>query len=162
MLRQLRSMGFRAMVVSEPFADTRSQNFAEFNEKGYLYNWEPTAVNSPVDLTRYAVDQTDPAAQKLWWEKLRKLFDQGIRGFWCDMGEPQNHPEDTRDLYLGCREKVHNIYSVAWSKGIYENQRAYTDERPFTLFRTMYAGMHRYSAASWSGDVDCTWEVLKD
>ena len=162
MLRQLRSMGFRAMIVSEPFVDTRSQNFAEFNEKGYLYNWEPTEVNSPVDLTHYAVDQTDPAAQKLWWEKLRKLFDQGIRGFWCDMGEPQNHPEDTRDLYLGCREKVHNIYSVAWSKGIYENQRAYTDERPFTLLRTMYAGMHRYSAASWSGDVDCTWEVLKD
>ena len=162
MLRQLRAMGFRAMIVSEPFVDIRSRNFGEFNEKGYLYNWAPTAVNSPVDLTHYAVDQTDPAAQKLWWEKLQKLFDQGIRGFWCDMGEPQNHPEDTRELHLGCREKVHNIYSVAWSKGIYENQRAYTDERPFTLFRTMYAGMHRYSAASWSGDVDCTWEVLKD
>ena len=162
MLRQLRSLGFRAMVVSEPFVDTRSVNFEEFNRKGYLYDWKPTAVNSPVDLTHYAVDQTDPAAQKLWWEKLKKLYDQGIRGFWCDMGEPQNHPEDTRDLHLGCREKVHNIYNLAWSKGIYENQRAYTDERPFNLFRTMYAGIHRYSAASWSGDVDCTWEVLQD
>ena len=162
MIRQLRSMGFRTIVVSEPFVDTRSLNFKEFDEKGYLYNWSPTEVTSPVDLCHYAVDQTNPKARALWWEKLKKLFDQGIRGFWCDMGEPQTHPVDSPDQYLGCREKVHNIYSVAWSKGIYEGQRSYTNERPFTLFRTMYVGMHRYSAATWSGDVDYTWKVLAD
>lgn len=162
MIRQLRSMGFRVMVVSEPFSDGRSINFKEFKEKGLLYSWPNNVIRTPVDLCNHAVDQTNPEARKLWWEKLKRVFDQGVRGFWCDMGEPQQHPEDSSDQYLGCREKVHNIYSVAWSKGIYDGQRACSEERPFSLFRTTYAGMHRYSAASWSGDVDCTWEVLKD
>ena len=162
MIRQLRAMGFRVMVVSEPFSDHRSINFQEFKEKGLLFSWPNNVIRTPVDLCNHAVDQTNPEARKLWWEKLKRMFDQGVRGYWCDMGEPQQHPEDTEDQYLGCREKVHNIYSVAWSKGLYDGQRSCSDERPFSLFRTMYAGMHRYSAASWSGDVDCTWDVLTD
>ena len=162
MIRQLRSMGFRVMVVSEPFSDKRSINFNEFKEKGLLFSWPNNVIRTPVDLCNHAVDQTNPEARKLWWEKLKRVFDQGVRGFWCDMGEPQQHPEDTEDQYLGCRNQTHNIYSVAWSKGIYDGQRACSEERPFSLFRTMYAGMHRYSAASWSGDIDCTWDVLTD
>ena len=35
------------------------------------------------------------------------------------------------------------------------------DERPYALHRNGYAGMQRYAAFLWSGDVYSTWETLK-
>ena len=35
------------------------------------------------------------------------------------------------------------------------------DDRPFALHRNGYAGMQRYAAFLWSGDVYSTWETLK-
>ena len=35
------------------------------------------------------------------------------------------------------------------------------DQRPYALHRNGYAGMQRYAAFLWSGDVYSTWETLK-
>ena len=35
------------------------------------------------------------------------------------------------------------------------------NERPFALHRNGYAGMQRYGAFLWSGDVYTTWETLR-
>ena len=35
------------------------------------------------------------------------------------------------------------------------------DRRPYALHRNGYAGMQRYGAFLWSGDVDSTWETLR-
>jgi hypothetical protein len=77
------------------------------------------------------------------------------------MGELETHAPGTTH-YLGPRERVHNIYSTLWTKGLYEGQRRDFGARVFSLPRAAYAGIQRNGAAFWSNDIDSTWEVFKD
>jgi hypothetical protein len=77
------------------------------------------------------------------------------------MGELEIHPEGVKH-FLGLRERVHNIYSLLWSKGLYENQRRESNLRMCALARTAWAGIQRYGTLMWSGDIGTTWEVLHD
>lgn len=159
MAEELTSMGFKLMQAQHPFVDEGALNWAEFSEKGYLVKFRPEDEKLVGHQSIY--DFTNPQARRDWWAKVRKLFEDGIRGYWIDMGEPQLHPVGVKH-YLGSRERVHNIYSLLWAKALYEGQRSYTDQRVFSLGRTTYVGIQRYGAALWSGDIDCTWEVLRD
>jgi alpha-D-xyloside xylohydrolase len=47
--------------------------------------------------------------------------------------------------------------------GIYQGQRATTDQkRVVILTRSAYAGQQRNSAITWSGDIQATWQVLRN
>ncbi len=153
MLEQLRQMGFRVMQAHHPFLERNCKTYREFAEKGFV------AELAGVD--RDAFDHSNPQARAAWWEKVRPLFNQGIRAYWTDMGELERHPVGTKH-YLGPRERVHNIYSLLWAKGLYEGQRADSDKRVLSLMRTAYAGIQRYGAIMWSGDIDSSWDVLRD
>jgi alpha-glucosidase len=159
MADELASMGFKLMQAQHPFIDEEAVTWDEFSDKGYLVKFTPPE-GSMVDHDSI-FDFTNPAACREWWEKIRLLYDDGIRGYWTDMGEPELHPKECKH-HWGSREQVHNIYTTLWVKTLYEGQRAYTDQRVFSLPRTAYAGIQRYGAALWSGDVSCTWEVFRD
>ena len=55
-----------------------------------------------------------------------------------------------------------NAYSLLHSQGIYEGQRAVTQEQtrgePDPLG---YAGQQRYATITWSGDIAANWETLR-
>lgn len=151
--KRLSELGFKIMQAQHPFVDRKSLKYELFKEKGYLNNVPPDA--------RPTFDHSNPEARKGWWEKIKKLYETGIRGYWTDMGEIEEHKPGTMS-YLGPREKVHNIYTLLWTKGLYENQRETFGTRSFSLARTFWCGIHRYSVAMWSGDIDSSWDVLKD
>lgn len=161
MATELESMGFKLMQAQHPFIDEGALTWDEFSQKGYLVKFPPEARENQIINHHSIFDFTNPEARKEWWKKVQKLFNDGIRGYWTDMGEPELHPIGVKH-HLGSREQVHNIYSLLWVKALYEGQRSYTDQRVFSLPRTTYAGIQRYGAALWSGDIDCTWEVLRD
>ncbi|HHV62515.1 MAG TPA: glycoside hydrolase family 31 protein [Firmicutes bacterium] len=161
MARELASMGFKLMQAQHPFIDEGALTWDEFSDKGYLVKFTDADQSGQLISHQSIYDFTNPQARADWWKKVQKLFDDGIRGYWTDMGEPELHPVGCRH-YLGSRERVHNIYSLLWVKGLYEGQRSYTDQRVFSLPRTAYAGIQRYGAALWSGDISCTWEVLRN
>jgi alpha-D-xyloside xylohydrolase len=57
---------------------------------------------------------------------------------------------------------VYNLYPLMHSGGIYQGQRAATDQkRVVILTRSAYAGQQRNSAITWSGDIQATWQVLR-
>lgn len=151
--KRLSEMGFKVMQAQHPFIDRKSLKYEIFKEKGYLNDVPPTA--------RPTFDHSNPEARKGWWEEIKRLYETGIRGYWTDMGEIEEHKPGTMS-YLGPREKVHNIYTLLWTKGLYENQRETFGTRSFSLARTFWCGIHRYSTAMWSGDIDSSWDVLKD
>ncbi|MGE5559136.1 MAG: TIM-barrel domain-containing protein [Bacillota bacterium] len=153
MLKELAEMGFHVLQAQHPFIDTNSLKYEEFKKRGYL--------NRTPEGARPTYDHSNPEARKAWWNEIRRLYRDGIRGYWTDMGELEVHPPGT-ESYLGPRERVHNIYSTLWTKGLYENQRKDFPERVFSLPRTAYAGSHRYGTALWSGDISSTWEVYRD
>jgi alpha-glucosidase/alpha-D-xyloside xylohydrolase len=80
-----------------------------------------------------------------YWPVHKQLYDAGIDGWWPDQGDGLDGPS---------RLARHRMY--------YEgSQQLRPNERPFALHRNGYAGMQRFAAFLWSGDVYSTWETLK-
>lgn len=158
--RDLAGMGFRVMQAQHPFVDRGSVNWQPFLERGWLIPFP--GVEPPHDPLVHdgLIDLSHPEAQRAWWELVERRFQDGVRAYWIDMGEPEQHPPGVRH-FLGEREQVHNVYSLLWAKTLFEGQRARSPERVFMLARTTYAGIQRYGCAMWSGDVSPTWEVLR-
>ncbi|QYF74432.1 TIM-barrel domain-containing protein [Cryobacterium sp. PAMC25264] len=105
------------------------------------------------------IDWTQPAAGEYWNDTQRQhLIDAGVTGHWLDLGEPEMFDENdwTVGVVAGkhAHADYHNIYGLEWAKSI---ATAYDDNeetaRPFLLARAGAAGIQRYGAAMWSGDI---------
>lgn len=119
----------------------------------------------------------DPAARALYWQQTNEnLFRYGVDAWWCDCSEPFESdwrglikPEPFHRAQMNTEEAKRyldpakiSLYSIYHSQGIYEGQRAVTDEkRVCNLTRSSWAGQHRYAAITWSGDVSANWETLR-
>jgi len=63
---------------------------------------------------------------------------------------------------LGSGARVLNAYPLVHAQGVYEGLRAAApDRRALILTRSGFAGMQRYAAASWSGDISSTWTAMR-
>ena len=80
-----------------------------------------------------------------YWPVHKRLYDAGIDGWWPDQGDGLDGPS---------RLARNRMY---WEG----SQQLRPNERPFALHRNGYAGMQRFAAFLWSGDVYSTWETLK-
>ena len=90
---------------------------------------------------RWPADRSVPC----YWPYHKPLFDVGVDGYWPDQGDGLDAPS---------RLNRHRMY---WEGSLQYRP----DERPFALHRNGYAGMARYAAFLWSGDVRSRWETLK-
>src|SRR5262245_29786193 len=80
-----------------------------------------------------------------YWPVHKQLYDLGIDGWWPDQGDG-----------------LDGLSRLARHRMYYEGSRQLRpNERPFALHRNGQAGMQRYAAFLWSGDVYSTWETLK-
>jgi len=80
-----------------------------------------------------------------YWPAHKPLYDVGIDGWWPDQGD--GYDEASRLA----RIRMYWEGSQQWRP----------NERPFALHRNGQAGMQRYAAFLWSGDVYSTWETLR-
>jgi alpha-glucosidase/alpha-D-xyloside xylohydrolase len=95
-------------------------------------------------------DRPDPSARTeedaaRYWDAHRKVFALGVDGWWPDEGDP-----------LDPASRLARI-RMYWEGP----QLDRPDARPYALHRNGYAGMQRYAAFLWSGDVYSTWETLR-
>jgi alpha-D-xyloside xylohydrolase len=94
-----------------------------------------------------------------------EIFSKGVDGWWLDAPEPEIGGMGFRNYTtpMGPGYEVYNAYPLMHSTGIYQGQRATTDQkRVVILTRSAYAGQQRNSAITWSGDIQGTWRVLKN
>jgi alpha-glucosidase len=87
----------------------------------------------------------DDRSVPCYWPYHKPLYDLGIDGWWPDQGDsldPASRLNRNRMYWEG---------SQLWRP----------NERPFALHRNGYAGMQRYAAFLWSGDVQSRWETLR-
>ena len=153
MLRQLSALGYSVVSAQHPFISEKGKYYAQYVKEGYL--------NSVPETKRITYDHTNPRARAHWWEKTARLYRQGLRGYWTDMGELEEHFDGSISA-AGGRTKTHNAYSLLWAKGLQEGQREEFGTRAFILSRAACAGIQKYGTAMWSGDINATWQVLKD
>ncbi len=162
MLTDLAESGFKVIVSQDPVISQATENqWNEANEKGYLVLDERTgkAYDMPWPWGGNAgvVDFTKPEMANWWGELQQKPLDDGVKGFWTDMGEPAWSNEESKDRlhmkhHLGMHDEIHNVYGLTWDKVVTEqfNQRN-PNTRVFQMTRAAYAGMQRYTFG-WSGD----------
>jgi alpha-glucosidase (family GH31 glycosyl hydrolase) len=80
-----------------------------------------------------------------YWPAHKPLADLGVDGWWPDQGDGLDAPS-----------------RLARNRMYFEGQQLYRpNKRVFALHRNAYAGMQRYAAFLWSGDVQSRWETLK-
>ncbi|UCE20240.1 MAG: DUF5110 domain-containing protein [Gemmatimonadota bacterium] len=164
MLGEFQDVGIKTILIEEPYVRDWTPNFSEGSSNGY-FGMDPSGATYIVNMwagPAGLIDFTNPEARQWWWSKHEPFLDQGVAGWWTDLGEPETHPEDMVH-HLGSAAKAHNILNLLWSKTLYDGYRAYRpDERVFIVTRSGYAGMQRYGTAPWSGDVSCTFKGLRN
>ena len=153
-----------------------TNQYREMDKKGMLFNintwpesgrevWPPD-MYYPSGVRVY--DAYNPEARNIYWKYLNKgVFSLGVDSWWMDSTEPDHLSQKPEDLdtktYLGSFRKVRNAYPLMTVGGVYDHQRETTnDKRVFILTRSAFAGQQRYAANTWSGDVNSSWESLRN
>lgn len=150
--------------------------YREMDKKGMLLDFKtwpesglevwPPDMNYPSGVRVY--DAYNPEARNIYWKYLNKgVFSFGVDSWWMDSTEPDHLSQKPEDLdtktYLGSFRKVRNAYPLMTVGGVYDHQRETTsDKRVFILTRSAFAGQQRYAANTWSGDVNSSWEMLRN
>ena len=165
MVDQLHKMHAKLMISIWPNMAPGGTNSAEMLEHGYMLG------------NRSTYNAFIKEARNLYWKQASEgLFSSGLDAWWCDCTEPFEgdwkgamKPEPEARIGVNCDEARRYLdpayisaYSLLHSKGIYEGQRIVTnDKRVVNLTRSSYAGQHRYSTITWSGDTAASWDTLK-
>jgi alpha-D-xyloside xylohydrolase len=120
-----------------------------------------------------------PEARQLYWQQVNdSLFSIGLDGFWADCSEGYDSDWTSPffklpDLKLNevnsdALKKMMNsgryinVYALMHTKGLYEGWRSTSSQkRPFILTRSSFAGMQKYAASYWTGDVSANWEEFR-
>lgn len=162
MVSDLGAMGFKMIISQDPVISQSNKNqWREAdslkllatdvrNGKSYDMPW-PWGGNCGL------VDFTKPEAADWWGKYQQKPLDDGVRGFWTDMGEPAWSNEDATDRlnvkhHLGMHDEIHNVYGLSWDKVVTEQfYKRNPNKRVFQMTRAAYAGLQRYTFG-WSGD----------
>ncbi len=170
MISHFKQQDIHTILVTEPFILEGTKNYN--TSLPYLAT---DSTGKPFTLQDFyfgkggLVDLFRPDAQQWFWQFYKKQMDNGISGWWGDLGEPEKHPADMFhdatsfgvSRKMGADE-VHNMYGHQWSKMLSQNfAKSYPNKRLFYLNRAGFAGSQRYSVFPWTGDVSRSWTGLR-
>jgi alpha-glucosidase len=118
----------------------------------------------PVETGYYGgelLDFTHPGLNAWLWPQARKLNEQGSSGWWLDLTEPEGEPPQAT-YHGGNSANVHNEFSLLCTRSYEGVQLAvHPDQRPFVLTRCGPAGLQRFQAAVWTGDINSDYATLR-
>lgn len=177
MLDTIHSLHGRFMISVWPKFYCTTDNYKALDSNGWMYqqavadsirDWVgPGYVGSFYDA--YAA-----GARKMFWqqmdENLYSKYNHAIDAWWMDASEPNVRdctPMDYRKRLcgptaLGTSDEYFNAYSLVNADAIYNGQRSVCpNRRVFLLTRSGFAGLQRYSTATWSGDIGTRWEDMR-
>ena len=166
MIKELQEMGIELMVSIWPTVDYRSENFEEMRQKGFLIRSEK-GIRISMDFQGNTIhyDSTNPGARAYLWQKAKtNYYDKGVRTFWLDEAEPEYavYDFDNYRYFLGPNVQVGNIYPLMYAKTFYDGMTEEKQQGIINLVRCAWAGSQRYGALVWSGDINSTFESLRN
>lgn len=174
MVDSIHGMNAKMMISVWPKFYVNTDHYKEFDNNGWIYqqavkdslrDW----IGEGYHYSFYDAYSAD--ARKLFWKQMyEKLYPLGIDAWWMDASEP--NIRDCTDIdyrkalsgptALGSSTEYFNAYALMNAEAIYDGQRSVdNDRRVFLLTRSGFAGLQRYSTATWSGDIATRWEDMK-
>ena len=165
MLQDFNRLGIKTILIAEPYITQQSTNFAPLAGAGLLAR---TSAGAPYVLGSFwagsagLLDLTNPAAGRWLWPIYKARVQEGVGGWWSDLGEPETHPDDMRHFGNVPARQVHNGFTNYWA-AVLQNGYAqdFPAQRLFNLGRAGFAGMQRLGLLPWSGDVQRSWSGLQ-
>ncbi|MBQ1221932.1 MAG: DUF5110 domain-containing protein, partial [Alistipes sp.] len=174
MVDSLHAMNARFMISVWPKFYITTDHYKELDSLGAIY---PRAVTDSVrdwigkGYIGSFYDAYNPEARRLFWKQMSDHYlPLGVDAWWMDASEPDilsNASLEYRKAlsgptYLGSSTRYLNAYALMNAEAIYNGQRGEKpNQRVFLLTRSGFAGLQRYSTATWSGDIGTCWEDMK-
>ncbi len=168
MLQDLKDQGVNLVAISQPYVLRNGRAIDHYNElapKGYFV--ADSTGTAPQEVTIWVgeggmFDVSNPQTRAWLRDRYKQLTDDGITGWWGDLGEPEVHPETGRHHNGLTARQYHNQYGNDWSEIIYDLfTEKYPDTRLMTMMRAGTTGLQRYSVFPWSTDVSRSWGGLQ-
>ncbi len=174
MVDSVHAMNARMMISVWPKFYTTTEHFKQFDRKGWIYRLSVTDSLKDWVGPGYSYgfyDAYSADARKLFWQQIQDTYyPLGIDAWWMDASEP--NIRDCTDIQyrkdlcgptaLGSSTEFFNAYALMNADAIYNGQRSIEpNRRVFLLTRSGFAGLQRYSTATWSGDIATRWEDMK-
>ena len=175
MLDSVHALNGRFMISVWPKFYTNTDHYKELKAAGYAYTHaEEDSLKDWLGHTQSFYDAYAEGGRKMFWrqmdESLYSKFGQKIDAWWMDASEPNLRDCLPMDYFkwlltpnaLGSSTEYLNAYALMNARAIYEGQRSVNpDRRVFLLTRNGFAGLQRYSTASWSGDIGTSWTDMR-
>jgi alpha-glucosidase (family GH31 glycosyl hydrolase) len=163
------AMGVGIMCIEEAYIGKALPEHTGLKNRGYLVKDVVGGVN-PLYLDNSCthntwwgkggmLDYTNDSCGKYWHDAKRQpLINAGVIGHWTDLGEPELYGamfcRNAGGYADGSEADAHNMFNFKWLRSIYAGySRNNVQKRPFMMSRSGAAGMQRFGAAMWSGDI---------
>jgi alpha-D-xyloside xylohydrolase len=174
MVKNVHDLNAHIMISVWPKFYHTTDHYKEFDSKGWMY--QRATKDSVRDWIGKGYigsfyDAYNPDARKLFWAQMKEhLYSKGFDAWWMDASEPdilsnasiEYRKQLMTPTALGPSTKYFNAYALMNAEAIYDGQREVDpNKRVFLLTRSGFAGLQRYSTATWSGDIGTRWEDMK-
>ena len=175
MLDSVHAMHGRFMISVWPKFYTNTEHYKQLKAAGYAYTHaEQDSLRDWLGHLQSFYDAYAPGGRKMFWQQMDQTlysrYGRKIDAWWMDASEPNLRdclPMDYMKWLLGpnalgSSTEYLNAYALVNAQAIYEGQRKVDpDKRVFLLTRNGFAGLQRYSTASWSGDIGTSWTDMR-
>lgn len=174
MIDDIHQMNAHIMISVWPKFYINTEHYKEFDKNGWMY--QQAVKDSVRDWIAQGYigsfyDAYSPGARKLFWNQLNEhIYKYGMDAWWMDASEPdilsnaslEYRKKLSGPTALGSSTEFLNTYALMNADGIFNGQRSVDpNKRVFLLTRSGFAGLQRYSTATWSGDIATRWEDMK-
>ena len=172
MIRTLHTdLNANIMISVWPKYYVGTENYEAMNSKGWLYKRNVEKGQKDwIGFVSTFYDAFNADARKAFWDQINtSLYSKGVDAWWLDATEPDicsNLPMDERKALMhptaiGSADRYFNAYALVQAQGVFEGQKSVDPgNRVFILTRSAFAGLQRYSAANWSGDIAARWHDM--
>ncbi len=167
MLSDLKKRGVNTIAISQPYILQNGRgvdNYNDFAAKGLMVKDSVGGVQPVTIWVGHGgmFDVSNPDTRQWLANRYSQLTDEGMGGWWGDLGEPEVHPETGYHANGLKAREYHNQYGNDWSQIIYDlYKEKYPNTRLMTLMRAGTTGLQRYSVFPWSTDVSRSWGGLQ-
>ena len=175
MMDDVHAMHGRFMISVWPKFYTNTDNYQELKAAGYAYTHaEDTGLVDWLGHRQTFYDAYAQGGREMFWrqidEDLYSKYGRKVDAWRMDASEPNLRDCLPMDYFkwlitptaLGPSTEYLNAYSIVNADAIYNGQRGVDpDKRVFLLTRSGFAGLQRYSTATWSGDIGTSWTDMR-
>ncbi len=175
MLDDVHAMHGRFMISVWPKFYTNTDHYKELKAAGFAYTHaEEAGLEDWLGHKQSFYDAYADGGRKMFWrqmdESLYSRYGKKIDAWWMDASEPNLRDCLPWDYFrwlvtptaLGPSTEYLNAYALVNAMAIYDGQRGVDpDKRVFLLTRSGFAGLQRYSTATWSGDIGTSWTDMR-